>query len=147
MVLKASMRLSPTLKRMSIDEFLNFIFLVRYKGSPINPPMGNPPSPDAAIDIPNLMVSLNSSSRSRQSVLKTLCLRRDGYRCVMSGAPDAWSHIQGRVSFTNGGLGTCETKCVHIIPFGIRDIDEDNAQEVRSRYIYPARMANPNHYT
>lgn len=118
--------------------FLICILLVRYKGSPINPPMGNSPSPDAALEIPSLMALLDSSSRSRQSVLKTLCLRRDGYRCAISGAPDVRSQLLGRVVYEKGGLEPCATKCAHIIPFGIRNIDADDAREVRPRAVYPA---------
>lgn len=84
------------------------------------------------------MALLDSSSRIRQSLLKTLCLRRDGYRCAISRAPDVRSHLLGRVVYEKGGLEPCATECAHIIPFGLRNIDEDDAREVRPRVVYPA---------
>lgn len=87
------------------------------------------PSPDAAAGIQTLMAMVESSSRSRQAPLKALCLRRDGYRCALSGAPDKKSVVDGRISREDRRLAA--TMCAHIIPFALRKLDENDELEVR----------------
>lgn len=104
------------------------ITLVRLHRPP--PSICPSPSPDAATDIPTLV---GLASRSRQAPLKALCLRRDGYRCALSGDPDMDSVVDGRVS--GEGRRSVITQCAHIIPFGLRRIDQNDEREVRRRLL------------
>jgi hypothetical protein len=78
------------------------------------------------------MTSIESSSRSGQSFLKQQCLRRDGYRCVVTGDFDKVK--------TPNHLGPKEhkdrytrTECAHILPFALRKFEEKNATQTKNK--------------
>ena len=68
------------------------------------------PHPDA----PTLVEEIASGfvtgvSRSGQAALKAQCLKRDGYKCVVTRFPDRYT----------GNDIFFPTECTHIVPFGI----------------------------
>lgn len=90
-----------------------------------------PPSvhihPEARDEILSSMSTIESSSRNDQAELKASCLRREGYRCGISGSIDLKSkHLLPG----SGGSFTVRTQCAHILPFSLRRFDEQSAQEV-----------------
>jgi hypothetical protein len=79
---------------------------------------------------------IEASSRKDQARLKAECLRRDGYRCALSGSVDGKS----RNKVPSAELSDIvKTQCAHILPFALRDFDDDQAQEVRFQLRYEAR--------
>jgi len=76
-------------------------------------PVTPSPYPGAQRAILSAMSTIEPSFRKDQASLKADCLRRDGRRCVISG--------KERV----------RTRCAHILPFALRNFNEQNAQEVR----------------
>ncbi|GIJ99064.1 hypothetical protein Aspvir_001188 [Aspergillus viridinutans] len=69
-----------------------------------------------------------SSSRKDQQPLKWLCLKRDGYRCVVTGIWD--DHAEQRCPPGQRGTHIGETELAHIIPFSMgkwEDADEEKA--------------------
>ncbi|SPO06347.1 uncharacterized protein DNG_09036 [Cephalotrichum gorgonifer] len=93
-------------------------------------PPSIPPSPssDAAPGISTLMSLLETSTRARQSTLKAACLRRDGYRCALSNRIESEAVLEGHV--LQGDRQVCSTKCAHILPFGLRKIDEGDSLDM-----------------
>ena len=91
--------------------------------TPISPPI----APEAQGNILSSMATIESSSRNDQAELKAACLRREGYRCAISGAIDLNSRNRVKAST---GASMVRTECAHILPFSLRRFDEQNAQEV-----------------
>ncbi len=92
--------------------------------------------PWAKDEIEGSMAMIESSSRNEQSDLKEDCLRRDHYRCVYSHRWDRKS-MQNRKVFPNNKPTfdeTTATEAVHILPFGLRDFDEENLQQARYNF-------------
>ncbi|KAG5290353.1 hypothetical protein I7I50_00078 [Histoplasma capsulatum G186AR] len=87
------------------------------------------PSPlPGAEDLVNVVSSqmTRSSDRNSQSKLKQQCLKRDGYRCLVTGAYDH-EHAAGNVR-DDLLQNTAETELAHIIPFALgkfRTSDEE----------------------
>lgn len=78
------------------------------------------PSPlPGAEDLVNVVSSqmTRSSDRNSQSKLKQQCLKRDGYRCLVTGAYDH-EHAAGNVR-DDLLQNTAETELAHIIPFAL----------------------------
>ncbi|MBE3042579.1 hypothetical protein IMZ48_08380 [Candidatus Bathyarchaeota archaeon] len=86
------------------------------------------PTPQTAPDIENLMALIGSSSRSGQLALKKACLRRDGASCVVTGNVDRHELREGRID--QAGRKSMPTQCAHIIPFGLRKLEDESAEEV-----------------
>lgn len=65
-----------------------------------------------------------SSSHNQQKVLKETCLRRDGFRCTITGAADVAykEHVRDQVI---GGPGVAATEAAHIIPFSLGNYKGD----------------------
>ena len=98
------------------------------------PPTGGiSPSPhaEAQFEIEELMRDIESSSRNDQAKLKEACLRRDGFRCAITGGPDSVSTQEGRIP-QEAGVYPVFTECSHVLPFMLRKFDDDKPQEVRS---------------
>lgn len=96
------------------------------KRSPSTP--STSPSPDAAAEIEALKAQLELSTQSRQAALKAICIRRDGYRCVITKARDHVAVMDGHVS--SEGHRTAVTVCAHVISFGLRKLSEEDEREV-----------------
>jgi hypothetical protein len=76
------------------------------------------------------MAEIEPSTRTDQKALKRKCLARDGYHCIATGKFDVLSLRNGLYSRTaeeRGGF----TQCCHILPFALRNFNEENAMEVR----------------
>jgi len=67
-------------------------------------------------------------ARCCREALKEQCLRRDRFRCVITGAFDLPSLERGRTAADNHFM--TDTECVPIIPFGLRVLDNDDEIEV-----------------
>src|SRR5690554_4467131 len=91
------------------------------------------PSPQAAEGVEALMGLIETSSRSDQSALKRACLRRDESRCVLTGHVDIHEVEENRVD--QAGRAPVESQCAHIIPFGLRNLEDESAAEVSLRTI------------
>ncbi|OAA55875.1 hypothetical protein SPI_08082 [Niveomyces insectorum RCEF 264] len=85
--------------------------------------------PDAEAEIEASMSTIQASFRRNQGRLKAACLQRDGYRCAITGKVDAhWTH---KVPQT--GRKGSRTQCAHILPFALRNFDEENACEKKNK--------------
>jgi len=88
-----------------------------------------PTNPNAPDEIEEAMTEIESSSRNDQQKLKTDCLRRDGFRCVISGLYDRQS-IRDHLVTPPAGNPSGGTECAHILPFALRKFNERNSQQV-----------------
>ncbi len=73
------------------------------------------------------------SFRKDQGLLKADCLRREGYRCALTGMVDGKS--RGEVPGSTGEMVI--TQCAHILPFAFRSFDEQSAIEVKRHPTVP----------
>ncbi|KAJ0321854.1 hypothetical protein COL5a_009038 [Colletotrichum fioriniae] len=80
------------------------------------------PNPAAAASIAQLAASVQPSDRNQQSTLKSICLKRDGYRCAFSHLYDITNARGGRVVPPVGAL-TSHTQLCHILPLALRMFD------------------------
>lgn len=95
------------------------------------------PSPchDSQVQSDSLVItSMNPSSCNQQARLKNDCLKRDGYRCQVTGLWDRHSVETGKI--VPGEEHTlAATEVAHIIPFSLGSFDEDKEFEVNVFYI------------
>jgi hypothetical protein len=87
---------------------------------------------EAAEEIADAMQFIESSTRADQKLLNTECLRRDGFRCVFSGAYDRASHKASLVQVP-AGQTACHTECAHIIPFALGKFDESKGIQCQNK--------------
>ncbi|KAI8720612.1 HNHc domain-containing protein [Fusarium sp. LHS14.1] len=87
----------------------------------------------AAADIAASMSSLQLSTRRDQANLKRDCLRRDGYRCVYSGAYE-YKATDELVDLPSDAFHI-DTECAHILPFSLRRFDSRSALETENTAI------------
>ncbi|KAL7789845.1 hypothetical protein V8C37DRAFT_385905 [Trichoderma ceciliae] len=71
-------------------------------------------------------------SQRDQKKLKKYCLKRDGFRCSISGHYDRSSILEGKVVLPRDKRST-ETQCAHILPFALSDFNEHAATETRNK--------------
>ncbi|KEZ42040.1 hypothetical protein SAPIO_CDS6451 [Scedosporium apiospermum] len=90
-----------------------------------------PTNPNAPDEIEEAMTEIESSPRNDQQKLKTDCLRRDGFRCVISGLYDRQS-IRDHLVTPPAGNPSGGTECAHILPFALRKFNERNAQQTEN---------------
>lgn len=110
-------------------------------------PISASPHPDAEDEIMATMSTIEPSSRKDQRRLKAACLKRDGYRCAVSNTIDKTSKLDSRLKIPgSAGERVRQTECAHILPFGLRNFDEQNSQEVKQLCysITSETEANPN---
>lgn len=86
------------------------------------------PTPQAALEIEGIMALIESSTRGDQAALKKLCLRRDGSCCVISNHADKREVNYGHLD--QGDRDVVSTQCAHIIPFALRECEDESALEV-----------------
>ncbi|KAM6528089.1 hypothetical protein FALCPG4_009113 [Fusarium falciforme] len=87
----------------------------------------------AAADITASMSSLLPSSRLDQANLKRTCLRRDGYRCVYSGAYDR--KAKKELPDLPRDAVLTKTECAHILPFSLSKFDSRSALETQNKAV------------
>ncbi|KAI3534466.1 hypothetical protein CSPX01_12083 [Colletotrichum filicis] len=80
------------------------------------------PSPGAAASIAQLAASVQPSDRNQQPTLKSICLKRDGYRCAYTHVYDITNARGGRVVPPVGAF-TSNTQLCHILPLALRRFD------------------------
>ncbi|EGD85132.1 hypothetical protein H112_08857 [Trichophyton rubrum D6] len=93
------------------------------------------PSPchDSQVQIDSLMItSMNASSCNQQAKLKNDCLKRDGYRCQVTGLWDRHSVETGKI-VPEDGRTLAATEVAHILPFSLGSFDEDKEFEVENK--------------
>ncbi|KAL7627193.1 hypothetical protein AAE478_003969 [Parahypoxylon ruwenzoriense] len=73
--------------------------------------------------------TVEASFRKDQGLLKADCLRREGYRCALTGWVDGKS--RNKVPGSEGEMVI--TQCAHILPFALRNFDEQSAQETQNK--------------
>ncbi|KAJ9221356.1 hypothetical protein DTO271D3_8998 [Paecilomyces variotii] len=66
---------------------------------------------------------------AEQQRLKTMCLKRDGYRCVITGFYD----YEATKVFSAAQIGSqiIDTQLAHIIPYSVGKYDKNHGQEVK----------------
>ncbi|KAK2768458.1 hypothetical protein FQN54_000313 [Arachnomyces sp. PD_36] len=69
---------------------------------------------------------IDPSSRNDQAKLKRICLQRDGYRCLISGAIDRGS--RGKFPDTTN-MPHASTQLAHILPFSLGEYESSNSAE------------------
>ncbi|KAL2012062.1 hypothetical protein VTN00DRAFT_4780 [Thermoascus crustaceus] len=81
---------------------------------------------------------VQSSSRKDQKMLKSTCLKRDNYRCVVTGFWDAAA--EGIVSEETMGDRIMDTELAHIIPFSMgkyeNHVQEQNIARSWTLYLF-----------
>ncbi|EPE09344.1 hypothetical protein F503_07120 [Ophiostoma piceae UAMH 11346] len=97
-------------------------------------PVTTPPSLDAEREISLATATIEATTRNDQSSLRSDCLRRDGYRCVYTGAWDIPSCEQQLANPTPDAEGTY-VDCAHILPFALGFFDETDALQTRNKSI------------
>ncbi|PGH06116.1 hypothetical protein AJ80_08222 [Polytolypa hystricis UAMH7299] len=104
---------------------------------------GKTPAPTRATlseteeDISSLSTtSMGSSSRADQTTVQNACLKRDGYRCKLTGFFDRKS-VKENVSVLEAKekaqARASSTEAAHIIPFALGKFDEDNLKEAENK--------------
>ena len=96
------------------------------------PPVTPSPNQLAAFEIELAMTQIEGSSRTGQKSLKEECLRRDGNRCVVSGAIDSEA-FANMPPGERKGTGKVRTQCAHILPFALRKFEEKNATQTKNK--------------
>ena len=96
------------------------------------PPITPSPNQSAAFSIELAMTTIEGSTRVGQGQLKEACLRRDGSRCVATGAidPKAYPNIPPG---ERRGFGHSKTECAHILPFALSKLEEKNATYTKNK--------------
>ena len=94
----------------------------------------------AEVDIQmGLVLPPNSSESNEQSKLKDDCLKRDDYRCVISGSVDKkWK--RGHRNLYPQGTIVDNTECAHILPHALGTFDPNRPQEVENAAIIWAAL-------
>ncbi len=92
----------------------------------LTPPLAE----EAAGEIEEVIASIESSTKEES--LKKDCLKRDGFRCVYSGAYDMASTKASLVDVPTH-LPVAKTECAHIIPFALGKFDDSRAIETRNK--------------
>lgn len=75
---------------------------------------------------------VQSRSRTGQKMLKSTCLKRDNYRCVVTGFWDAAA--EGIFSEETMGDRIMDTELAHFIPFSMGKYE--NPVQVRYPFLY-----------
>ncbi|KAH0525236.1 hypothetical protein TsFJ059_007628 [Trichoderma semiorbis] len=96
-------------------------------------PVTAPSNPLQLEQIDLAMTEIEPSVRN-QTRLKRDCLKRDGFRCSISGYHDRSSVRNGSVILPAGKRATV-TQCAHILPFALSDFDERSVAEARNKAI------------
>ncbi len=91
--------------------------------------------PLARLEFEEAMSNLEVSTRNDQAALKKDCLQRDNFRCIFTGNFDRKSVRSGQISLPAGATRV-NTRCAHILPFGLGDFNEHNAQEVKHHSVF-----------
>ncbi|KAM5441456.1 hypothetical protein MferCBS31731_003527 [Microsporum ferrugineum] len=87
------------------------------------------PCTDAQVQVDSLI--MNPSTRNEQSKLKEDCLKRDGYRCKVTGFWDSKSVKDKQTTIPKGDQHfRGDTEVSHILPFALGNFDEDKSFEV-----------------
>lgn len=73
------------------------------------------------------MSTIEASFRTEQGRPKADCLRRDDYRCIVTGKVD-WKSFAKLPSYTSLHV---QSECAHILPFALGTFDEQSAVKVR----------------
>lgn len=87
------------------------------------------PSPldNAELEIDAVVATIvQCPSRKEQQRLKTICLKRDGYRCVITGFYD----YEATKVFSAAQIGSqiIDTELAHIIPYSVGKYDKNHDQ-------------------
>jgi len=97
------------------------------------PPVTPSPSQSAAFEIELARTQIEGSTRNPgQKWLKEECLRRDGNRCVVSGAIDSAAYAN-MLPGKRKGAGKTKTQCSHILPFALGKFEEKNATYTKNK--------------
>lgn len=80
------------------------------------------------------MTLIEPSSRAGQGKLKSDCLKRDGYRCVVTESWDRKWARDHRSQVPKGEIPE-HTECAHILPFALADFDEERSVDVQNKAI------------
>ena len=89
------------------------------------------PSPrcGAETDVDEIVMEIETSTRASQAWLKTVCLRRDKNRCIITHAYDGIESMKLPKAERDSCI-TADTEVAHIIPFSLGHFGEN---EVRLR--------------
>jgi hypothetical protein len=98
------------------------------------------PSPreGSSDDVNFLMLSLESASRNEQRLLRSQCLKRDGYKCKLTQLFDISSvkslpQIHEKMKMQQVGTKRARagaTELAHILPFSLAQFDDEKLGEV-----------------
>ncbi|KAL7944799.1 hypothetical protein V8C42DRAFT_325949 [Trichoderma barbatum] len=96
-------------------------------------PITAPTNPVALEQIDLSMTEIEPSQRE-QGKIKRECLKREGFRCSISGHYDTSSVNEGKVILPPAERATA-TQCAHILPFALREFDANSALETKNKAI------------
>jgi hypothetical protein len=91
------------------------------------------PVPDAKAQFDDIVSEILPSTRDDQNELRSACLRRDNWRCVMTGRVDFNSVLQMPAleeEVREKGIDLNTIQCAHILPLALANFDENRDLEV-----------------
>lgn len=95
------------------------LLLCIVKARSATPQITPPPFEDFQEELEITTSSMGETpTRAVQKLLKVICLRRDGFRCLATGLPEIKAVKAGLVS-ANPSQYPCDTELAHVIPFSI----------------------------
>ncbi|SPN97550.1 uncharacterized protein DNG_01061 [Cephalotrichum gorgonifer] len=97
-------------------------------------PISKPPEVEELEEIEEISGGIEPSTRNDQGSLKSRCLRRDGFRCLITGVYDKDSVDKRLINLPEGGVTTF-TNCAHILPFSLRDFERERSREMADSYL------------
>jgi hypothetical protein len=109
-----------------------WLYIVKLAGGNSPTPVVTPSPAEEADEIEEAMQHIESSTRQGQGALKKNCLKRDGFKCIYSGAYD-WPSVKGSLVNAPKGHPVTPTECAHIIPFALGKFDDSKAVETRNK--------------
>ena len=87
------------------------------------------PNPDTKMRVDELVIEILPSSRREQERLRAECLRRDNWRCVVTGSVDLTSAMR-QPDLVEGLPGVASVQCAHILPLALANFDPNRDVEV-----------------
>ncbi|KAF8576387.1 hypothetical protein K439DRAFT_664045 [Ramaria rubella] len=130
----ASCRDDDALRQLSRRYLTGLLVPMRAQGGRTPPISDHPSRPSAATNESNMQYLIETAKRD-QKVLKDLCLRRDDFRCVISGNVDFLSCKTGNVQCPDNKHQE-GTIAAHIIPFSVAAKDETPAVVQKTSAIF-----------
>ena len=89
------------------------------------------PAVDSQFRVECIMSEISPSSRVEQDELRSKCLRRDNWRCVVTRAVDMFTVLRcPDWPEAEEGINMAATECAHVLPLALAKFDSNRNLEV-----------------